>query len=197
MTEQERSAFIELEKLMNQKQILYYGAMKMRITGVDIRAGRMFIGMEEINGVSHDFDKKIADVPSFLSRIRLTPTVEESRKITFFGKEKRKAVNVKDYDVVSVWMDHAVPKMLVFSVPFSASEFLRKNNRLSLGWQEGDSKVIYLYPDAKNGFCVTRKAASRMGVSCQSFSEHIKHPSYLLELVMLNGKEALKLLPVV
>jgi len=138
MTEQERSAYIELEKLKDQRVILYYGAMKVRITGMDIRGGRMFIGMEEDNGASHDFDKRISDVPSFLSRLRLTPTVEDPVKVIIFKKDKHKSYNLNDYDIVSVWKKNGVPKYIVFSEAFSLSAFLKKNPKLWFGLRRMD-----------------------------------------------------------
>jgi hypothetical protein len=195
MTEQERTSYIELERLMKQQVVLYYGAMKVRITGLDIRRDRMFIGMEEDNGATHDFDKKISDVISFLSRIRLTPTIEDTTKVILVDRDKRKPHNVRDYDIVSVWSDNGVPKTVVFSVGFSQSSFLKKNAKLAFGKQPPPGSAIYMYPNNDKGYTVTNKTKLRLGITCGSFARDIKHATYTMELVMLNGKEALKLLP--
>jgi len=195
MIEQERSAYIELDKLMASKTVLYYGAMKVRITGLDIRGGRMFISMEEPNGHPHDFDKKISDVPSFLSRIRLTPSIEDPEKVVFFNNQKKVCKKVLDYDIVSVWRDKGTSKALVFSVSFSESDFLKKNQKMSFAKQEGGNKAIYLYPDTTNGFAVSSRAKGRVGIYLGTFNPYVTAKSYTMEMVILNGKEALKLLP--
>ena len=195
MIEQERSAYIELEKLMTAKTILYYGAMKMRITGLDIRGGRMFITLEESNGNTHDFDNLIADVPSFISRIRLTPIVEDKSNMIFFDKLARIYKKNLDYDIVSVWKDKGTAKALVFSISFSESDFLKNNPKLSFAKQEGENKAIYLYPDSVNGSMVSLRTKDRVGVYLGPFNVHVSAKSYTMEMVILNGKETLKLLP--
>jgi len=188
----QRTGFLELEKLKEQRTYLWYGDIRARIKAVDVRGHRVFIMMEEKSGVIHDFDKDVSAIPIFLSRLKFD--LEKETGVTDFVKRKPPPKNKLDYEEVAIWEIHGKPTYIVFSSTFSKSDYIKKNKRFSYKSIDGKPDAICLYPEKNNGYKVNLKSKGRYGVFCGSISS-IKHVPYILEIVEIGSKQAIKLLP--
>jgi hypothetical protein len=99
-----------------------------------------------------------------------------------------------EYNKVSVFRLNGIAVKLAFSINFSYSLFLRKNRKLLITGDVYEEGVLYLIP-SPFGSNVKYITGCRLGLFCKTFYKAIKYNSYSIDLVTINGAEALKLLP--
>lgn len=192
----DRQSYIELTKLKDTQMLVYYGAMKVRIRAFDIRNGMVYLTLEEENGVTHDYQKLVSEIGNFVSRLRVTPVVEQGVKMIPHTRQYRKKSTANEYDIVSVWYIKGKAQFLVFSIDFSKSTFLKRTKKLVINEREGSS-ALYLTPSQSQGFNIVKKTKERLSVFVGKNADYIKDKKYTMELVVVNDVEALKLVPLI
>jgi hypothetical protein len=190
-----RGAYLELDRLMNQHIFIYYGAMKAKIIAIDARRGRVLITLEEENGAHHDIDKDERDVPAFLSRLKFSIQKETARLDFVIGHHKQCQVPV-EYDIASVNTVKGVPRYILFSTEFTASEFLRRNLYFRYARSQEKLNAIYLVPCKKHddsSWKVTKRSGKRSGIYCGHVACWFTEKRYIVDVVELSGQNVLKL----
>lgn len=182
-----------LELLKSNKTFIYLGPLKVTIMAVEVRRGRIFITLQEENGRIHDYDKDEAKLGDFLSRLRYEPAVEEGVELKVFKRKVRPAANKIDYDIAAIWVSEGIAKHLVFSEDFSLSTFIKKTKKITLGKK---GSAIYICPDQDSAISLSIKSPGRKGLTIMpEYSPWFTARYYTVELVLINNKESLKLLP--
>lgn len=191
ITDEIRNGLFDLHRLQSQRIQVWYGAMRVRIKAVDTRGDRVFITLEENNGTIHDVDKKLCDIPALLPRLKIEIEKDLS-SVDLHIQRKKGPVNKKDYDIVSIWRINGEAVFMVFSIGFSASDYIRKNSKFRFARAQDKTNAVYLIPDPK-GMTASHKTKTRLGIYCREISPWLTSNRYNLEVVDLAGNNVLKL----
>ena len=190
-----RNNYFELIRLRDLHAYIWYGCLKVKVKAVESRGTRIFITLEEENGLSHDYDKEIRDIPAFLSRLKFN-IEKETAEIDVQIHRKPPPINKIEDDVITVWRIKGVAQYIVFSRAFSAGDYLKKNTCFRFANSTEKKNAVYLIPEKnkKTYYNITVRAKERYGLFCRDVAEWFKDADkYLVEIVELAGQNVLKL----
>lgn len=192
MLDNERAWIQELEKYRDTKRIVFKGGAKLKVLGVELRNGTVFISMEEDNGNPVDYERPLEKLGEFISLLNFTvQKVAPSQILEFHVCEKKMPTRAMEYHIATVWRRNNVPVNIIFSHGFSSGVYLSKNKRFQPMF-EGDK--IYFKPDP-NGIKLVCKDSkgSRFGFHCRPFAKRLTGYEYSVDLIMIGQIESIVL----